>query len=173
MGLSEPNMEKLEKKKNVKGLIKALRHEDVHVRWNVAEALGEIGWQPKDDAEKVYLLFGKRDWDGLTKIGKPAVELFIQALEDKDEDARESVAEALGEIGDARAVEPLIQALEDKDRYVQRNAAGALGKIGDARAVEPLIQALEDEDRYIRRNATGSLGEIGDARAVEPLNSEV
>jgi len=43
MGLFEPNVEKLEKKKNVKGLIKALRHEDVHVRWSAAEALGEIG----------------------------------------------------------------------------------------------------------------------------------
>jgi HEAT repeat protein len=40
---------------------------------------------------------------------------LIKALKDEDSDVRASVvAEALGEIGDARAVEALIEALKDR-----------------------------------------------------------
>ncbi|RLG37149.1 MAG: HEAT repeat domain-containing protein, partial [Candidatus Alkanophagales archaeon] len=42
-GLFEPNVKRLQEKKNVKGLIKALRHKDRHVRREAASALGEIG----------------------------------------------------------------------------------------------------------------------------------
>src|SRR4030043_126453 len=73
------------------------------------------------------------------------VEGLIEALKDKDESVRRLAAEALGEIGDARAVEPLIQALKDKDTWLRWCSAEALGEIGDARAVAPLIQALKEQ----------------------------
>ena len=122
---------------------------------------------------------------------------YISALKDKDRGVRMNAANALGDIGDARAVEPLCIALKDSDWYVRINAACALGKIGDARAVEPLCIALVDKeqdvhaaallvldemgdaragespskakDRAVRMNSATALGEIGDARAVEPL----
>lgn len=82
---------------------------------------------------------------------------------------RKEAAEALGDIGDARAVKPLSKALKDKERTVQWEATEALGKIGDARAVEPLSQALKDEDSKVRRAAEKALVDIGDTRAVEPF----
>jgi len=129
--LFKPNVERLREKKDVKGLIKALRHEDV--RKEAAEAL--------------------------VNIGEPAVEPLIQALKDEYSDVREEAARALGRIGDKRAVEPLIQALKD-NIDVQRRAAWALRKIGEP-AVEPLIQALKDEDWYVRWRAAWALDEMG------------
>jgi len=40
--MGEPNVEKMKAEKDVEGLIKALNYEHDHVRWEVAEALGDI-----------------------------------------------------------------------------------------------------------------------------------
>jgi HEAT repeat protein len=60
---------------------------------------------------------------------------------DKNRDARKAAADALGQIGDARAVEPLIAALKDWDSDVCKAAIGALERIGDARARVALSDA--------------------------------
>jgi HEAT repeat protein len=79
-------------------------------------------------------------------------------------------AEALGQVGDARAVEPLIAALKDFIVWdVRKAAAEALGQIGDVRAVDPLIAALNDGAWRVREAAAGVLGQIGDVRAVNSL----
>jgi hypothetical protein len=135
----------------------------------------------------------------LGTFGEPAVEPLIKALEDDDEEVRETAARALGQVGDSRAVKPLIKALGDDGYGVAEAAAEALGEIGDTRAVEPLsealgddgygvaeaaaialgkigkpavkplIKALGDGGRDVRWHAAVALREIGDARAVEPL----
>jgi hypothetical protein len=142
-----PNVEKLEAKGNVKGLIKALGYEkDADVREAAALALGQVG-----DAH--------------------AMEPLIAVLKDSTGSERWAAASALGEIGDARAVESLINTLGDKDGEVRRAAADALDKLGwqpgqsesgtaywvakrrwdkcagiGAAAAEPLINALGGEE---------------------------
>ena len=191
-GFFKPNVNKMEKNKDVDGLMKALKHKDMDVGRKAVESLGRIGAPALE-----LLIQALKDEDvrslateALGRMGTPAVEPLIQALKDEYHvDSREmpakallggfgiykkvqhyivrsGAAEALGKIGDARAVEPLIQALKDRDYDVRGKAAEALGKIGDARAVEPLIQALKDE--YAQPAAIESLGKIG-APAVEPL----
>jgi HEAT repeat protein len=96
-------------------LIKALKDEDSDVRRSVAWALDGIGWKPGNDEEKVLYYIAKRDWDRCVEMGSFAVEFLIERLKDKNSDVRRSVAEALGEIGDARAVDALIEALKDED----------------------------------------------------------
>src|SRR5450759_2332909 len=91
----------------------------------------------------VEKLKAKRDVKGLIKA------LGYQ----KDPAVRRAAAEALGQIGDARAVEPLIAALKDESWGVRRAAAEALGQIGDARAAEPLIAALKDPYADVRNAA--------------------
>ena len=71
--LSKPNVEKMEAKKDVKGLIKALRHEEQDIRRAAVYALGEIG-----DAQ--------------------AVEGLRQALKHEDWGLRMYAAEALQKI---------------------------------------------------------------------------
>jgi len=103
---------------------------------------------------------------------KGNVKGLIKALGyQKDEQLRQSAAEALGQIRKARALKPLITALNDTNAKVRRAAAEALGQIGDARAVRPLIATLKGEkmtDWPVSRAAADSIGQIG-ASAVEPL----
>lgn len=178
MGLFDrkPNVDKLEKRKDVEGLIRALGYEkdwdSKFIRSGAARALGVI----RDARAVKPLIQALKDEDvreaaagALWRIGEPAVKPLIQALKGQDRVIRRQAAAALGEIGDEQAVEPLIQALKDEDRYMRRKAAGALGEIKDARAVEPLIQALKDEDLSVRGEVAEALGKMGDVKAVKSL----
>ena len=116
-------------------------------------------WRKKDEAEL--------DEQESASEKEAEIEIWIEALREKNSDVRKEAADVLGRIGDDRAVEPLIQTLRDEERAVRRSAAEALGKIGDTRAVEPLIRAIGNW--AIRRNAIKALGKIGDTRAIDPL----
>jgi HEAT repeat protein len=169
-----PDVEKLRARRDVKGLVKGLEDEDLHVRIAAAGALGAIG-----DARAVEPLIATlkdSDWHArfgaaraLGKIGDMrAVEPLIATLKDNDLVVCAAAAAVLGGIGQP-AVEPLTAALGDSDAVVRSGAAWALGEIGDVRAVEPLIVALNDNDWNVSFSAAAALGKIGDARAVEPL----
>ena len=155
-------------KRAVEPLIKVLECDNnSDVRKAAVHALGEL----RDERAVKPLTNYLRCWgvwivcNALAKIGKPAVETLITALQDRDPVIRMIAAEALGKIGDKRAVEPLINLLEDEE--VKIVAAEALGKIGDKRAINPLIKwALEDN--YFAITAFKALGEIGKP-AIEPL----
>lgn len=144
LGFFKPNIKEMEKKRDVDGLIKALRNRDSQVRRSASAALVWI-------------------------TDKRAMEPLAQALKDEDDCVRGNAAEALCRIGDNRVVEPLIQALKDKDWLVRRNSAKALGIIGDPRANDPLAQALEDESESVRMQAAEALGRRNDLRAFETL----
>lgn len=96
----------------------------------------------------------------LQRIGPPAVEPLIAAMQDEDWIIRQGASQALGRIGDPKAVEPLIGALEDKNQWIRRYAAEALGLIGDERAVEPLVAAKKDDDPGVQAAAAKALESI-------------
>lgn len=173
-GLLGTDVKHLREKRNVQGLIFALKSNDPTVQYDAAEALGNLGdsraVEPLVTALKNDELSGVR-WkaaEALSKIGAPAVDALIGALLHHDDDVRWKAAIALGEIGDPRAVEPLIALLCDEDRFVKSRAAHALGLLGEA-AVEPLIRALREGDGNLRWGAAIALGKIRDTRAIEPL----
>ena len=126
------DIEKMERDKNVEGLIEALRHEGVRLEAVMA----------------------------LARMGKPAVEPLIQSLKNKDRSTRFSAAVALGKIGDPRAIEPLTRALRDEAWNVRIAVAAALGEIGDERAVEPLTQVLNDDNEDVQIGAKRALEKI-------------
>jgi len=138
--LFKPNVEKMEKRNDIDGLIKALGYNNVDVQKRAAEALG--------------------------RLGEPAIDPLTHALMDKNLltgggfDFRYMAAEALGNTRHAKALEPLTQALRDGDGEVRRHAAMALGKLGDARAKEPLTRALEDGNCKVRCEAAEALDEL-------------
>ena len=109
-------------------------------------------------------------------LNRQDIEGLQAALNHKDEGVRADAAEALGDIGDAKAVEALIQALQDEVYSVVCESAVALGKIKDPRAGTPLIEALK-EDRPLfgigaMRALAGviwALGELKDTRALKRL----
>jgi HEAT repeat protein len=105
----------------------------------------------------------------LGKVGQPAVEPLITAMQDEQYPVRQVSALALGEIGDPSAVECLAEALQDENHAVRQASAVALGKIGDTSSVEPLLQAIGDENEIVRRAVINALGMIGDAVAIPTL----
>ena len=135
------DVEKMKSKRDVEGLIKALKSKNLNVREKAAEALGMI-----KDARAVIPL--------------------IDAL--NDESVRGSAAYALGKIGDSRAVAPLIQALKEEDFYkeshgipigVRGSVVDALTSIGET-AIEPLISVIEEKPGDIQEKGIITLHNI-------------
>lgn len=146
MGIFEPNIERMTKKRDANGLIKALKHKGWLIRADAAEALGKI-----------------RD--------KRAVEPLISALKDEDKQVRSYATEALGRIRDKRAVEPLIQAFTDKDSDIQEEVIKALAKIRDVRAIEVLTKSLGHYGYDVRDEIEKALSKMGEPAVVSLVNN--
>ena len=103
----------------------------------------------------------------LHPIGRPAVEILIEYLEDDDWVVREAAADVLGKIADIRAVEPLMERLRiDKDTGVKELATKSLGLLGDARPVDLLIESIPI--RVLRVLAVEALEKIKDVEVLRP-----
>lgn len=103
----------------------------------------------------------------LLAIGRPAVEILIEYLEDDDWAVREAAADLLGKIGDVRAVEPLMKRLKaDKDTGVKEYALKSLGLIGDARPVDLYLDAIGV--RPLRVFAMEALAKIKQVEVLAP-----
>jgi len=158
----------------VDALVKAFQNGDWGMRKASAKALGNIG-----DVKAVEGLLqaiadpSKKDVDryiarmAIVKIGDPAVDTLITALNNKSLQVRLYVIDALGEIKDRRALEPLMKAFESKE--LRGRAAMALRYFKEPRVIKLLIGALHDQDAYIRSVSAEALGEIGDKQAVDPI----
>ena len=118
MGLFKPNIEKMKAKRDVKGLIKALRDKGDFVYNDAADALGELGdplaVEPLIRASYARYEAGR----ALKTIGESAVEGLIKSLGYVSQRICCDAISVLGEIGDPRAVEPLIKVLGDRKKIV-------------------------------------------------------
>jgi len=131
----KPDIPALSAEKDIRGLIRALRHPDLGVQWEATAALG--------------------------KLGPDAMDELLRQLPSRHRAVKLGVIEALGEIGDPRAVDPLIRELRDPSVEVRWETALALGEIGDARAAEHLFAGLRDPDRYVRYGTALALRKLG------------
>lgn len=198
LGLGKPDIKKMEKEKDIKGLIRAMGHDnDEYIRKEAAFALGKItdSQSPiytirnentiseeeskKPTVEQLINLLNDKDWSirmdaakNLVDIGAPAVENLINSLDNENWQIRWHCAEILGEIGDVRGIKPLIDILNDKNSGVQSNSVIALIKIGKP-GVEILVDNLNSKEWQIRQHAAEILGEIGDVRGIKPLEKSL
>ncbi len=106
-------------------LIHTLEDENWRARWRDADALGKIGdaraiipLRQRFGDDNVYVKI--RVAGALGKIGKPAVQSLLRALENSDQEIREGAVMALGAVGDPMTVEPLIHCLKDDCEKVLR-----------------------------------------------------
>lgn len=152
---------------------------DVLVRRGAAEALGNIGSEPKstipalaralnDEDEEVITLASA----SLSKFGKDAVPSLRAGLKEKDNKVRLHAAEALSRIGpDAKeAVGDLLKAYEAeapnmrRGNVVKATYVIALGNIGpDAKEAIPVFEAFLKErnpDRQLQRVVNEALRKI-------------
>jgi HEAT repeat protein len=139
-----PNINNLEKKRDVNALIRALGYvKDYGTRMSAAAALGRI----KD---------------------RLAVEPLLAALNDEVAGVQKNAAIALGMIGDARAIKPLHEKLACENEIVSKPAGEGLLLLGE-QGIDELILALQDENYHVRWAASFSLKSCREQRIINPL----
>jgi HEAT repeat protein len=163
-----PNVEKLEAKRNLKGLVKVLKFEDDrNLRLSAVKALGRIG-----SSETILPLASTvNDFEenrsvrtaainALGKIGTPeAIRQLIEMFRLNDEKMLATLEKVLIGLG-SQAVEPLITALNHSCSDTRQKTAEILGKIGDPRSALPLTKLIfdENEEEYTAATAVEALG---------------
>lgn len=130
-----PDIEAMKGRRDIRGLIRALRHPDTGIQWRAVAALGTLG--------------------------PDAVHELIRGLPARNRAVKLGIIGALGEIRDAQAIDPLIRTLRDPSAEVRWEAALALGEIGDGRATGSLLPGLRDPDRYVRYGTALALQKLG------------
>ncbi len=154
--------------------IRALRDDDWHVRWGVAEALGQMDPVPrkaaaaliqslKDEYSEIRYLAAKALGSIPSEADKIAPAL-VGALNHRDFQFRQSLCKALVRLGDP-AISALVAGLKAERWLVRAEAARALAMFGHrARESAPaLLEALRDERSQVRAAAAEALGNIGPA----------
>lgn len=131
----KPDIERLKSRKDIHGLVRALRFRDTTVQLDAAKALGTLGPE--------------------------AIDLLLRALRTRDKTLKLGIIGALTEIRSPETIGPLTAALADENGEVRWQAAIALGEIGDPAVAEPLKSAIRDPDKYVRYGAAISLTKIG------------
>jgi HEAT repeat protein len=167
MRIFRRNIERLQARKDIQGLGKALKDPDPADRVRAVRALASIGGSQAVE-QLIAALTDPSDevWnearEALEHTGPLALVPLIAALKDSNSSTiRQSAAWVLGDIGDEQAIDALIGSLQDQNGIVRFNAVKALVKINAARAVEPLVAALNDEDSDVRLIARVELEGIG------------
>ncbi len=133
---------------------------DQQLLWQMVECLG-------DTRGMVRLGYA----EALAEVGKPAVDLLIDALlHHSNAVVRRAAGKTLTLIEDPKAVPYLIQALlNDEDTVVQASAIGALARTGEA-SVTPLLEVLaaKESTESNKGHAAWALAFIG-AKAKDKL----
>lgn len=138
------HVERLKTRRDIAGLLRALRDRRADVRCAAAQALGEVA---ADEA---------------------AADL-VAALGDESERVRQAAAAALAHSGDPSLAERLAPALESSDEFVQHAAARALQQHFQGEDAAVLIERLRDPLPRVREAAAEALAQHMDASAAEAL----
>ena len=131
----KPDIDALVQKKDINGLIRALRYHDADIQIRATKGLGSLG--------------------------PGAIDTLIRALKTNNKTVKLGIIGALSEIESPRSLQSLIDTLKDENSEVRWQAAIALGEIGDEAATKPLAEALRDPDKYVRFGASIALTKIG------------
>lgn len=154
--------------------LEALKDEYLYVRGEATKILGNL--KSIKSAPHMIGNFNDESWwvrletrDALVRLGKPAENLLIDALKDKDSSTRWQAAWVLGTIQSEKAAVPLVEILSDQNWMVRDEASIALKSIQSKRSIKPLIVSLKDKREYVRKGAAWVLGEIKSEDAVDAL----
>lgn len=157
-----PDVEQLNARGNVEGLIRAAKYKkDAKVRDEARAALAQmadylIGELNTKNIRRLGLVR-----EALMLAGPTARDRLIFVHTDKQSvHRRQDATFVLGEMRAKEAVPVLISAMRDPDAMLRRLAAEALGKIGDPRAAGPLRIAIGDDNAIVRKTAVRALHKV-------------
>jgi HEAT repeat protein len=150
-------------------LLAGLIHPEGAVRHQALNALEALGWQPKDDTQRICTLVASGRFGAAALSGVPALRPLAAVLHSSNGRERRAALEALGQIADP-AVAPLLKAaLQDPDSGVRRAGIEALVRSGDAGAAEALKSRLTDSEPQVRAAAIAALAALSGPSAVEAI----
>lgn len=148
-------------------LCAATQDEHWQVRWAVCEALA---WLPDPEAQReLTRRLGDANWMVqaaavralVAQRATAAVDKIMPLLGSPQQALREAAAEALGDLGDAKALRALAEALQtDADDFVRFAALKSLQQINPGLAREHLAQALGDDFIHARWYAVKTLAPV-------------
>lgn len=147
-------------------LVLSLRGADSYTKKDILRVLQQIGWEPKDEGDKVEFLIATQKWDEVARLGNIAVPSLISSL--KDSDLRKGAVKALCNIKDPRAIEPLIVMLDDWG--LREEIISGLSSFGEP-AISKIIGIIRqgaEMDWKIRSGMTDVLKKIGKP-TIKPL----
>lgn len=98
-----------------------------------------------------------------------SIEIFINALEDKQWKIRRHAALSLGKLKAENAVTKLIHMLKDKDWRIRRASCDALSKMNKSELSPILLQVADDKDWRVRRGALRALEAKHDPENIEKI----
>ena len=107
--------------------------------------------------------------DGLSEVGKNAIELFTPFLEDRRWYLVRNIIYILGRMGKEQSLPYIQKAFNHDDIRVRREAIQALGLIGGPKAIGLLVKGLTDNDVRIRCMAAINLGKGSKKAGLIPL----
>ena len=146
---------------------------DWKIRAIAALSLGESGDPSNAPAlgrllEDVNAIVRQNAVVAIWRLGVPARESFLKALEDNDPEVRRWALLGLASTKEASAVGAMSRALKDPDPDVAKQAAKSLGAIRSSSAIASLVEALGSESEYVQMAAKKELVEMG-SPALAPL----
>ncbi|MDX1967662.1 MAG: HEAT repeat domain-containing protein [Planctomycetaceae bacterium] len=154
-------------------LIRLLGDEVPDVKRDAVVSLGKVGdaraVRPLLDVALQEPLFRFTAGEAIAKIGKAAVPVLLQILQEDDAGRTLEAIIVLGRIKDPSAAEPIAAMLSHRFTIVRSHAVESLGLIGDPKSATPLIRMLSDPDAIVRAQTAAALQKVGDKRAVPGL----
>lgn len=130
-----PDIDEIERKRNIRRLIRLLTYHDFGIQSRATAAL--------------------------VRIGEPAAKELMIRTTHPNRDIRIGAVEVLGEMKERSALPKLTLLLSgDESSEVRWAAAIALGGIGDPAGIPALVDALRDPDKYVRYGVALALDEL-------------
>jgi len=171
--LSAEVLGKIQDKRSIEGLIKALDYADDRVMVSVIDSLGEL--RATESIEKLLNLLSGYSNEiqkttikrVLSEIGSPCVNEILKALTGTDITFKKCLIEILGNINDKRTISPLIEYLKSSDENFSTPAIEALGKKPEALAI--IIEGLKDENSIFRKNCASVMSKLLSVDTVDIL----
>ncbi|MEK9149069.1 MAG: HEAT repeat domain-containing protein, partial [Candidatus Desantisbacteria bacterium] len=153
----------------VEPLVRALGDKNAVIRSSAASVLEQLNWQPRIQQEQIAYLFAKQDWEALVKIGQPAVEALIRALNDSSIQtfAQEALIKIIPQMNNFESLTKLVNL---DNASIKLEALKSLAQLKDQRAIPLFIDNLSHQDKNIQKQATEGLVSIGQP-SVQPLTN--
>jgi HEAT repeat protein len=162
MPIGRPNVERLDARGLVEGLVRASKYKkDPELAEQARLALERRmpilldTFQSKNTRHMVLAR------DAFHQIGQPAVPFLADVVDHGDTGRRQDAVHVLGEIGLPTVLPALADGLRDRDSGVRLLAVRSLSKIAGPRSDELIESALRDRDEAVRIAAMKALKKRG------------